>query len=282
MKITPIEIRQKVFQKKSFNGIDKDEVQAFLTDVSVAWEKMLDEVADLKKQLDVSELERLKLKGVESSLYKTLKTAEDTSASIIAEASKEAEQKIKEAELSAEVLLGDAKLEAKNIINLAEAHSSNFVTELKQEMQMLELDLRKMETLRNALLADIKKTATELLEKAETASAKIEKVEFPNLDFPTSSPEAIRIKNGELKETSASDFQEFILQDNTENKDPEPGKNEPHEWIVDETEVKQEIVVEEIEVELKSYETETVAIQQDLQNTPKNKQTKQGSFFDNI
>jgi cell division initiation protein len=287
MKITPIEIRQKVFQKKSFNGIDKDEVQTFLTDVSVAFEKMQDEMVDLRKQLDASEQERQKLKGVESSLYKTLKAAEDTSTSIIAEAKNEAEQIQQAAIAKADTLLSDAKLEAKNIIDQAEAHSRTFVTDLKKEMQTLEQDLRRLEAQRNTLLADIKKTATELLKKAEAASAKIETVEFPNLDFPESSPEAIRIKNGELKETDSNDSLKMTPQDQAEvEEDDHVEKNDSYEWIVDETEVKEEIVIEEIEVEVEitSDKTETKTAQEEAiqENKSKNKPAKQGSFFDNI
>ena len=47
MKITPIEIRQKVFEKK-LRGYDKDEVQAFLQSLSNEWERVLDENKEYK------------------------------------------------------------------------------------------------------------------------------------------------------------------------------------------------------------------------------------------
>ena len=76
MKITPLEIRQKTFEK-AFRGVDKDEVQAFLLTLSQQWEKMIDENKDLKMKLEVATREVQKMREVESSLYKTLKTAED-------------------------------------------------------------------------------------------------------------------------------------------------------------------------------------------------------------
>ena len=39
MKITPIEIRQKTFEKV-FRGYDKEEVQAFLQSLSQEWERL--------------------------------------------------------------------------------------------------------------------------------------------------------------------------------------------------------------------------------------------------
>ena len=53
MKITPLEIRQKTFEK-AFRGVDKDEVQAFLLTLSQQWERMNDENKDLKIKLEVA------------------------------------------------------------------------------------------------------------------------------------------------------------------------------------------------------------------------------------
>ena len=44
MKITALDIRQKTFEK-SFRGIDRDEVQAFLNTISQQWERLGDELA---------------------------------------------------------------------------------------------------------------------------------------------------------------------------------------------------------------------------------------------
>ena len=85
MKITPLEIRQKTFEKK-IRGYDKDEVNAFLLSLSQEWERMIDSSKELKYRLEVSENEVKKLREVESSLFKTLKTAEDTGANMIQQA----------------------------------------------------------------------------------------------------------------------------------------------------------------------------------------------------
>ena len=77
MKITPLEIRQKTFEK-AFRWVDKEEVNAFLTTLSQQWEKMLDENRELRLKLESTTKEVQKMREVESTLYRTLKTAEDT------------------------------------------------------------------------------------------------------------------------------------------------------------------------------------------------------------
>ena len=73
MKITPLEIRQKEFEKK-MRGYDKDEVNAFLQSLSQEWERTLDETKEMRIRLETTEREVNKLREVESSLFKTLKT----------------------------------------------------------------------------------------------------------------------------------------------------------------------------------------------------------------
>jgi DivIVA domain-containing protein len=72
MKITPLEIRQKTFEK-NFRGYEKDEVHAFLLTLSQEWERLMDENKELRIKLEGTEREVGKLREVESSLYKTLK-----------------------------------------------------------------------------------------------------------------------------------------------------------------------------------------------------------------
>ncbi|MFO0266274.1 MAG: DivIVA domain-containing protein, partial [Cyclobacteriaceae bacterium] len=82
MKVTPLEIRQKTFDR-TLRGYDKDEVNAYLLSLSQEWERMQDECKEYKFKLDAAEREVTKLREVETSLFKTLKTAEDTGASVI-------------------------------------------------------------------------------------------------------------------------------------------------------------------------------------------------------
>ena len=74
MKITPLEIRQKTFEK-IFRGYDKDEVNAYLQSLSMEWERMLEENKKLELKIENLVEEVNKLRDLESSLFKTLKTA---------------------------------------------------------------------------------------------------------------------------------------------------------------------------------------------------------------
>ena len=103
-KITPLEIRQKTFEQK-FRGYDKEEVDAFLQALGYEWERMYSEFRETKNKLEVAEKDVQKLREVESSLYKALKTAEDTSANMVDQANKTATLHLKEAQMDAEMLV---------------------------------------------------------------------------------------------------------------------------------------------------------------------------------
>ena len=123
MKITPLEIRQKAFEK-AFRGYDKEEVDAYLQSLSQEWERVLDESKELKIKLENSEREVEKLREVENSLFKTLKTAEDTGASMIDQANKAAELHLRETQKKAEGLMSEAKSKAKATLEEAESTAS--------------------------------------------------------------------------------------------------------------------------------------------------------------
>src|SRR4028119_991221 len=132
MKITPLEIRQKTFEK-AFRGLDKDEVTAFLTTLSQQWEKMQDENKELKLRLEAAQKDVAKMREVESSLYKTLKTAEDTGNNMLEQATKEANLQLREAHLKSEQLLNDARLKARSIIEDAYGQSEKAIAEMQHE-----------------------------------------------------------------------------------------------------------------------------------------------------
>ncbi|PRY16465.1 cell division initiation protein [Pontibacter ummariensis] len=171
MKITPLEIRQKTFEK-AFRGLDKDEVNAFLLTLSQQWEKLLDENKDLRMKLDAAHRETQKLREVESSLYKTLKTAEDTGSSIVEQANKSAELKVREAELKAEQVLNQARNEARQVLEEAMKQSEKVVAQMQQEVKVLEQDYQRMESYLDTMVRDLRNLANEALEKAEKTSAK--------------------------------------------------------------------------------------------------------------
>lgn len=174
MKITPLEIRQKTFEK-AFRGLDKDEVNAFLVTLSQEWEKLIDENKELTIKLEASQKEVEKLREVENSLFKTLKTAEDTGASMIDQATKTAELHLKETQMRAEGLLNDAKSKAKDMIEEAEMKSRNTIDDMEDRIRSMAQVYKTLENIKADLLSDIKSFATDSIEKVERVKSQMKK-----------------------------------------------------------------------------------------------------------
>jgi len=171
MKITPIEIRQKQFEKK-LRGYDKDEVNAFLLTLSQEWERVIDEKKELAIKLDASQKEVEKLREVESSLFKTLKTAEDTGANMIDQANKAAELHLKEAHINSEALMNDAKSKARAMIEKAELETREIVEEMEDEMRKIENQYRAIENQRENLVTELRSLSGDIADKLERISKK--------------------------------------------------------------------------------------------------------------
>ena len=168
MKITPLEIRQKAFER-TLRGYDKDEVNAFLLSLSQEWERMNDETKELKLKLETSEREVGKLREVETSLFKTLKTAEDTGANVVDQARKAAELHLREAQIRAEALLNEAKDRAKNTLEEADATAKQVLAEMEDNLKDLVQQYKAAESHRNNLIDDLKRLANEALDRVERA-----------------------------------------------------------------------------------------------------------------
>lgn len=166
MRITPLEIRQKTFEK-NFRGYEKDEVHAYLLSLSQEWERMQDENKELRIKLEATEREVLKLREVESSLYKTLKTAEDTGANVIDQARKAAELHLKESQLKADSLMHEAKSKAKDTIEESESRAKEIIIEMEDRLKSLIDEYKRLESSREDLLSDLKRLGSDLLDKVE-------------------------------------------------------------------------------------------------------------------
>lgn len=177
MKITPLEIRQKNFEKK-LRGYDKEEVDAFLLSLSNEWERALGEIKELSIKLGQSEKEVQKLREVESSLYKTLKTAEDTGANLIDQANKAAELHLKETRMNADAMIGEARSKAKSIIERSEAEARLVIEEMQQVVNNLRQNYRSLETQRDNLIADLKTVADDIHERISRAGKQDHKFDF--------------------------------------------------------------------------------------------------------
>ncbi|MFT6055577.1 MAG: cell division initiation protein [Roseivirga sp.] len=169
MNITPLEIRQKIFEK-NFRGYDKDEVTAFLTSLSVEWEKLQDQTKELKYRLEIAEKEVMKLREVENSLYRTLKTAEDTGANMVEQANKTAQLHMRETEMKADALMSEAKHRSRSIIEDAENRAGIIIEDMEDEIRQLEQVFRSLNANKDSVVSELKNLASDITDKIKRHS----------------------------------------------------------------------------------------------------------------
>lgn len=171
MKFTPSEIKQKNFSVKSFGkGYDREQVNQFLMEIADEWEKLLDEIKEQRIKLELMDKELQKQKEVESSLYRTLKTAEDTSANIIEQARKQADLKIQEAQSKADYILNEARLQGKHIVQKAQQRSLSTLEEMLTEMKARERVYKDLESYKDNFLLELKSFMQENVTKLDRFS----------------------------------------------------------------------------------------------------------------
>ncbi|MCC2546955.1 DivIVA domain-containing protein [Hymenobacter sp. BT175] len=171
MKITALDIRQKTFEK-AFRGLDQHEVQAFLLTLSQQWERMGDENRELRLKLEHATQEVQKMREVETSLYRTLKTAEDTGNSITEQASRDAELRVREAQLKADQLLSDARQRARSVLDDAYKQAEKTVVDMQTEVNGLGQECQRLEQVLEGLVRDLQRLGTDALAKVEKAQAR--------------------------------------------------------------------------------------------------------------
>jgi cell division initiation protein len=172
MKMTPLEIRQKSFNKKLFGGVDPEEVSAFLSSLSSSWERLLEENRELKFRLETAERDANQFREVQSALYKAIKTAEDKHAELVESGTQQAQFMIREAKATSENTLKDAEWRSRTMVEEAEQVAKNTYKELKSEVNSLRNEYNQLEGMRQLLLTEIKNFSNELLERVDRAAIK--------------------------------------------------------------------------------------------------------------
>jgi cell division initiation protein len=161
MKITSLEIKQHEFEK-SFRGYDIEEVNHFLSNIAQEWERMLNESKMLKMQLDISEKEASKLREVEMTLIKTLRTAEDTSTRLTENAANQASKKVAEAEQKAARIIAEAENIASQLIADAEQKVLDINIAAKAEFAEIEESFQSIEARKLSVLNKLKSITSEI------------------------------------------------------------------------------------------------------------------------
>lgn len=151
--ITPLDIQNQEFSK-GVRGYREDEVDAFLDLITIDYEKLMTENANLKEKVKVLNGELSRYKNTENMVLETLEAAKALMGDISVSAEKRAEILVKNAELDADRIMREAKESAERL------HDEN--TNLRNRLNvfrtryktLLETELEKFDTLSAELFAD--------------------------------------------------------------------------------------------------------------------------------
>ncbi len=143
MRFTPFSIKAQEFNK-AVRGFDKDEVRAYLDNLSNEFERLQNENNELRDKIENSSEQITEFRKLEKTLQATLVTAQESSSKAVESARKQNQLIIKEAEIKANQLIEKAKKEAEVI--------RDSVLQLKEEKNLLIAKLKAMvETQANIL-----------------------------------------------------------------------------------------------------------------------------------
>ncbi len=136
MKLSPVEIQNMVFPKKTIGGVDESTVRDFLIRTARDYEELQKDNRRLNEELDLIKKDVNNRASLESTLKDALVSAEKTTGMIKKNAEKESLILLRESELKAEKMLDDARLELKTLTDEIRNYK-NLKRKLKSEMKVL-------------------------------------------------------------------------------------------------------------------------------------------------
>lgn len=112
--LTPLDIQNKEF-KKALRGYKEDEVDEFLDEIMLNYEKMFKENSELKEKVQIAQQQVEQYKNLEETLKNTLVIAQNTAEEVKSNASKKYQLIIEEAELKSREIIENAKKDVENV-----------------------------------------------------------------------------------------------------------------------------------------------------------------------
>ncbi len=152
--IRPIDIQEKEFTRV-VRGYKEEEVNAFLDEITIDMERLLDELRQTKEENSrlVEELERHR--GTEGTVLQTLEAAKTLMADISTSAEKRAEILLKNAELDAQLMKKEASEMAEKISQESEAMKKRFINFRTRYKSLLESELQRFESLSGEMFPEL-------------------------------------------------------------------------------------------------------------------------------
>ncbi|MFW6280696.1 MAG: DivIVA domain-containing protein [Halanaerobium sp.] len=108
MKLTPLDIYNKEFSKSTF-GYNTNQVDEFMDDIGVAYERLLKDLNKLQEENDLLKDKLDEYNDMEARLQQTLNSMQDNISDRIEQADKEASIIVREARMKAEQIKENAK-----------------------------------------------------------------------------------------------------------------------------------------------------------------------------
>lgn len=148
--ITPLDIENKKFSKQMLNGYSVDEVDEFLEELTVAYEKIYKEVTESKGKTEQLTSEINKYQSIETTLQNTLLMAQTT-----------AEEVKKSAQKQADAIIAEAQSKSKEALASIEGEIVIKQKELADLQKQFDVYKAKMESLLISQLELLKESAKE-------------------------------------------------------------------------------------------------------------------------
>ena len=105
--ITPLDIENKRFSKQKLGGYSVEEVDDFLDELTVDYEKNYKEVTELRNKVEELNNSLIQYKSIEATLQNTLVMAQSTAEEVKSVAKQKADQIVEEAKASAQKQVDD-------------------------------------------------------------------------------------------------------------------------------------------------------------------------------
>lgn len=191
--ITPFDIENKEFSK-SMRGFNVDEVDAFLDEIIIDMQKLMDENDRLKAQIQSLNDDLAQYKKSETSVMNTLESAKKLMNDISESAERRAEIIIKNAQLDAEVIQRDARESVSKLTEEGERLRQKVSRYREKYRQLLEDELSQLDGSSEDLFAALEKDfmpASLDESPAPETSVKVKKTEMVHTQ-PTAVPKEAR------------------------------------------------------------------------------------------
>lgn len=145
--ITPLDIENKKFSKRALNGYSTEEVDDFLDELTIDYEKMYKEASENKQTIENLNTEIAKYKQMETTLQNTLLMAQTTADEIKNAATQQAEATKNAAQQQADMILSEAQTAAKEDLVRIDTELKQKQNELEELQKQFDIYKTKMESL---------------------------------------------------------------------------------------------------------------------------------------